>query len=827
MDRKCGAVLLLTLAVSVCGLAIEVRNTAPIVRGLKGDDIRLPCNFEGEPEAVIWVKESSSREESRTTKARFIYGISQSWEKGFDIDRNFSLVITDLEVADEGLYLCQVVLTNSEDFELSTLLTVTSMASDHTIKECVDKTQSLQGGCTYQITMPNTATFNLTCVVSGFKPNISMLWTEDSGKRQNSVVSRQKMLSDSTYERSETISISTEQGKEQTFMCIATGDSLNGTSTKEITLLPKSDQFSGKRNNVGFIVGLVIGVSVAVSILFSLVGKFLQKYHLQFLPRKGCGWNPCWRRPERVDEEETLMLALLSSSLTKGQVQQIKEELKVYYRLSRPNVTVDPLNFMDSVNLDAIYTNLSLLDLGDMRKALPITYEDLVTNDGSSSLSKRLLIQGEGGVGKTTLCSKIAWDWCQGRILQDLDMVLVIPLRDVTDGKSIGSIVHTYLSDSNVATHDQIDRYISKNLNRILIVFDGFDEFNEKIEERSSSEIIRILALDQYESCKVIVTTRPWRRHEFTAVKSLAEAYRFIRVDGFNMDNLSVYIKKYFRTRQKDALAEDLITFMEENDVIQSNMAPFPIYSAMLCLMWEEFSTEEREELTRMQTFSEIFGEMITFLGKHYASKACQNEKSKNALDLLKEADRAIQDISEIALTGLLQNNMIFQEDQFRECPDTLEICCRVGVLTKERDVINRRRLRNINTQSLVLSTVSFPHKLFQEYIARVYIENVYTNNHADYSQLKNKLLAQFEQFRYLLYFISTLRNEIRLDIIDGLTKCAHQYFCVDVAFECHTEEAAKAVGERWDKYRLSPDMSEHTKSGVVFMVHCNQAITR
>ncbi|XP_071511404.1 NACHT, LRR and PYD domains-containing protein 3-like [Diadema antillarum] len=700
------------------------------------------------------------------------------------------------------------------------------MASDHTIKECVDKTQSRQNGCTYQITMPSTASFNLTCVVSGFKPNISMLWTEESGKRLNSVVSRQKMLSDSTYERSETISISTEQGKEQTFMCIATGDSLNGTSTKEIILLPISDQLSGKRDNVSFIVGLIIGVSVVVSILFSLVGKFLQKYHPHFLPRKGCGWNPCWRRPERVDEEETLMLAPLSPSLTKEKVQQIKEELKAYYLFSRRKVTVDPLNFMDSVNLDAIYTNLSLLDLGDMRKASPITYEDLVINDGSSNLSKRLLIQGEGGVGKTTLCSKIAWDWCQGRILQDLDMVLVIPLRDVTDGKSIGSIVQTYLSDSNIATQDQIDGYISNNLNRILIVFDGFDEFNGKIEEKSSSEVIRILGLEQYKSCKVIVTTRPWRRHEFTAAKSLAEAYTFIRVDGFNKDNLSVYIEKYFMIRQKDTLAEDLIIFMEENDVIQSNMAPFPIYCAMLCLMWEEFSKERRKELTKMQTFSEIFGEMINFLEEHYASKACQNVRSQNALDHLKEADRAIQDISEIALTGLLQNNMIFQEDQFRECPDTLEICCRVGVLTIERDVINRGRRRNVNTQSLFLSTVSFPHKLFQEYIARVYIENMYTNNHADYSQLKNKLLAKFEQFRYLLYFISTLRNEIHLDIIEGLTKCAHQYFCVDVAFECHTDEAAKAVGERWDKYRMSPDMSEHTKSGVVFMVHCNQAVS-
>ncbi|XP_071479905.1 uncharacterized protein [Diadema antillarum] len=125
MDIKYGAVLLLTLAASVRGLAVEVRNTAPIVQGWKGDDIRLPCNFEGEPEAVIWVKESSSREQPRTTKAAFIYGKFESGEQGFHIDKNFSLVITNLEVADEGLYMCQVVLTNSEDFELSTLLTVT------------------------------------------------------------------------------------------------------------------------------------------------------------------------------------------------------------------------------------------------------------------------------------------------------------------------------------------------------------------------------------------------------------------------------------------------------------------------------------------------------------------------------------------------------------------------------------------------------------------------------------------------------------------------------------------------------------------------------
>ncbi|XP_071495753.1 NACHT, LRR and PYD domains-containing protein 3-like [Diadema antillarum] len=199
-----------------------------------------------------------------------------------------------------------------------------------------------------------------------------------------------------------------------------------------------------------------------------------------------------------------------------------------------------------------------------MRKA-PITYEDLLTNDESGKLSKRILIQGEAGVGKSTLCAKIAWDWYQGRVYQDLDMVLVFPLRIVTNVETIGDIVQRYLSKSIGATAKQINNYISSNPNKVLIVFDGFDEFNGSLSDKNKGEVLRILGLDQYKSVKVIVTTRPWRTDEFKSEKSLREAYSFISIEGFNKENLSTYIKKYFEMREKDNLADDLISFMEEN----------------------------------------------------------------------------------------------------------------------------------------------------------------------------------------------------------------------------------------------------------------------
>ncbi|XP_072182216.1 uncharacterized protein [Diadema setosum] len=656
------------------------------------------------------------------------------------------------------------------------------MASRHAIEECDEKNNFYHRRCTYQTSF-DTPSISLTCLLSEFKPNASLFWTTESGERLNSVDSRQTTLPDNTYERFETITVSVKHGTEPTFMCIAFGDSLNGTAIKEITLLPLS----------------------------------------------GCGWNPIWRRPgphrlRQFEEEEDLMLRSvpISPSLTKEQVQTCKEELKEYYRLSRRRVTVDPLNFMERVNLDDIYTNLSLIDQSDMSKT-PITYEDLLGIGDCGNLSKRILIQGEGGVGKTTLCAKIAWDWYQGRILNDMDMVIVIPLREVTEDKSIGSIVKRCLCDSNAATPDQIDSYILANLDKILLVFDGFDEFQGKLEAKSRSVVVCILELEIYKSCKVIVTTRPWRSHDFKLRKTLAEAYTFISVEGFNKENLATYIKAYFRLGNNSLAAESLISFMEENDIIRKNMAPFPIYCAMLCLMWNDFNEDRRKEMKKMQTFSELFREIISFLKAHFASKICENLQSQTIDEQLTKAGSAIQNISEIALNGLLHKKLSFPEEQFRGCQDDMETCCKVGVLTMERAVTTGKRRRDVNTKSLVVSTVSFPHKLFQEYVAGLYISNIYANDRARYEELKLILLPRYQEFRYLLYFVSALGKELGLDIVDGLIKCISRDYCVDVAFECHTEEAARAVGERWEEYRLSQNMSEHTKSGVVFMVHCNQ----
>ncbi|XP_030844763.1 uncharacterized protein LOC105441133 [Strongylocentrotus purpuratus] len=284
-------------------------------------------------------------------------------------------------------------------------------------------------------------------------------------------------------------------------------------------------------------------------------------------------------------------------NMTEAQVLQCGEELKTFYREKMCKIKPDPLDFNIIVEFQQIYTNLTLLrkEMGTKRTEMPLDYTDLLTTQINGAPPKRLLVEGEGGVGKTTFCSKIAWDWVNGSPeFQCFSWVLVIPLRNVVKGQTIGDIMKNYLSDNNVVNPKQINNYILSQPTKVLIVLDGLDEYDGDLSAKERSDISQILRFEKFKQCTVLVTTRPWRANKIKSNKGLSRSYAFIAIKGFSAKNVSTYISKYF-VKDKTAGSE-LGRFIEVNDVIKENMAPFPIYVAMLCILWENCDSEKREK---------------------------------------------------------------------------------------------------------------------------------------------------------------------------------------------------------------------------------------
>ncbi|XP_030841781.1 NACHT, LRR and PYD domains-containing protein 9-like [Strongylocentrotus purpuratus] len=579
--------------------------------------------------------------------------------------------------------------------------------------------------------------------------------------------------------------------------------------------------------------------------------------------------------PSRLLESQTKPPSAESQTkpLSPELIEWCANDFKFKYRSTLCKIRADPLNPASIVQFDDMYTNLVLLEEHGTEKRV-LDYNDMLDLKVNGEFPKRIMVQGEAGAGKTTFCAKIAWDWIEARHFSHFVWVLIVPLREFKQ-HTIGEIAKSYLAKNNPATVSQIIEYIRSNPDKVFIAFDGLDEVKGKIMKTKSCEsqptdqmqlqpsqpsvasseacgsssdeigLVEILCSDQLASCPVLVTTRPWRAVEIRSDGDLMKLYTFIRVEGFNRENLSDYIHKYFP--KNDDKANQLIQFTSENDVISENMAHYPIYVAMLCLMWKELDEQKLKKMKSLTSFSQIFKEMITFLKEHYAQKMVKKVGSPSLLSYLNKIDELLGPIAKQALNGLLENTLIFGEDDFQICPESKETACRVGILSQEDRITTSMDIHKRNSH--VQLPVFFPHKLFQEYMAGVHLASLYESDRNEFNRLiELVVLPRKEEFRYLLYFTVSQNKGIATHVLNSMLQGLDidvgiespfnvgsafgslQYtdvgreisFIVDVAFESQDPDVATLVKDRVSSeaitLTISRNMTAHTVAGYAFI---------
>ncbi|XP_011665533.2 protein NLRC5-like [Strongylocentrotus purpuratus] len=555
--------------------------------------------------------------------------------------------------------------------------------------------------------------------------------------------------------------------------------------------------------------------------------------------------------PSRLTESPTKPPSAESQTkpLSPELVERCAKDFKFKYRSTVCKIRVDPLNPASTVQFKDMYTNLFLQEEHGTEKRM-LDCNDILDLKVNGEFPKRIMVQGEAGSGKTTFCAKIAWDWIEGRYFSQFVWVLIVPLREFKK-HTIGEIAKSYLAKNNQATVSQMTEFIQSNPDKVFIAFDGLDEASGLImktkscesqpsvtsseacgssSETGDIELVDILCSDQLASCPVLVTTRPWRAVEIRSDGDLMKLYTFIHVEGFNRENLSVYIHKYFP--KNDDKANQLIQFFSDNDVISENMAPYPIYVAMLCLMWKEKDKQKIKKMKSLKTFSQIFKEMIAFLKEHYAQKEVKKVGSRSLIDYLKKIDELLGPIAKQAFNGLLENTLTFGEDDFQTCQEieSKDTACRVGILSQEDRITADMDTHERNSH--VQLPVFFPHKLFQEYMAGVHLASLYKSDRNEFNRLiKQVVLLKKEEFRYLLYFTvshnKSIATHVMTSMLQGLSmdvESIHRKlpFIVDVAFESQDADVAALVKDRVSSepivLTVNNSVTAHTVAGFAFI---------
>ena len=385
-----------------------------------------------------------------------------------------------------------------------------------------------------------------------------------------------------------------------------------------------------------------------------------------------------------------------------------------YQRTAKVPTTVWTSKFQ--VDLEQIYTRLSWVKqeqttAGSSQKELSHCTE-IFTEKTKSGVAKRILVQGETGIGKTTFVKKLLVDWSnleeakmdeeQKDALRKFDLVVSINLKEVSKCRTFKEVLSQsrVFPDDETSSIDDLLSYIGENQDKVLLVFDGYDEYRtgseaEKYGSRINSPIFEIFHGNVLRDCTVLVNTRSSRADE---LQEFADIH--LEITGFNWCDQKDFMIKFLGSQTE---VDGLLELLLKSKLV--DLARVPLLNLFFCLLWKE----EKEKLKDgFKSKTELFQAIV----KHILQHSYKRHSPSNASQL-KEADynEILTEIGKVALEGLLRGDLLFTFGQLSE-----------KVRGEKSVIVGLVQVSESGPSVEPKAMVSFIHKSIQEYLAAWFV---------------------------------------------------------------------------------------------------------
>lgn len=436
-----------------------------------------------------------------------------------------------------------------------------------------------------------------------------------------------------------------------------------------------------------------------------------------------------------------------------------KNEVKVLKAEYKRRSLLKPLPWFNSIQLplEDVYTRLKICS----RRKTDFRLENNVVDfrDIFESFAKgedtMTLVEGSPGIGKTTFCLKVAYDWAKEKpgkenlhVLRGLEFVLLLKCRDI-EGDLMEAISKQLLpEDMDEKAKDEFIDYIKDihNQEKVLIILDGLDELPEK----SKDHVDKLLNKRILPFCYVLATCRQERGISVRAEFSFDV---LLQIEGFTEENVFKYIAKYFEKvcPEQAVNVEKLVQQIQENASLHA-LCTNPLNVLLLCAVFEDY--EEKLPSSRTKLYQII---VRCLLRRYCAKHNMKASDDDNALE--QQFQKSLLVLGQLAWECLLTDRHCFPEAELVKFESrNKNLAARfLGLVFKEAS------LKRIKPQH----EYYYLHKTFQEYLAALYLVHL----------LLKEEITVFERFKLKFRDVVTKYRQVFLFVIGVLDKEASILF--------------------------------------------------
>ena len=342
---------------------------------------------------------------------------------------------------------------------------------------------------------------------------------------------------------------------------------------------------------------------------------------------------------------------------------------------------------------------------------------------------KNVLVVGRAGIGKTSLSTNMLRLWASGEAFNVFDVVFLVKFRHFNNKGKLTLRELLAGAETVQRLDDSVWEFVQNESNRVLLIFDGLDEYSRK-EEISSQEgykndmkekmpvsilYKKLAAGELLRGASILATTRP------TAVKYVAHVnfQRTVEILGFTSEDVEEYVENF--TRGIPGAKEKILGHIKSNiNLFSLSYIPMNCFLICHCLLQIIRSESSQALPTKMTDIYKMTVKMFLFNhNRDFSQEELEKLKSTHMYEPFEEFPEDFQKIfkslGEIAFKGIEEGRLLFES---REVSD-LEDC---GLLHKLPD------LKSKALSDPPKSQFCFTHLTVQEFFAAKHLVDTKTD---------------------------------------------------------------------------------------------------